>query len=76
MVLVHLGENFYQIYGKPSDEKEAIEFISKDTRLLRPANLIKGSPGNGMGIFISKNNFCTKPRNLILQGLLYKRNSI
>ena len=37
------------------DEKEAIEFISKDTRLLRPANLIKGSPGNGMGIFISKN---------------------
>ena len=37
------------------DEKEAIEFISKDNRLLRPANLIKGSPGNGMGVYISKN---------------------
>jgi len=37
------------------DEKEAVEFISKDVRLLRPANLIKGSPGNGMGIYISKN---------------------
>ena len=38
------------------DEKEAIEFISKSNRLLRPANLIKGSPGNGMGIFTAKNN--------------------
>ncbi len=38
------------------DEKEAMEFISKDTRLLRPANLIKGSPGKGSEIYISKNN--------------------
>ncbi len=37
------------------DEKEAIQFISKDIRLLRPSNLINGSPGNGMGIYISKN---------------------
>ncbi|MDC0231998.1 TIGR00282 family metallophosphoesterase [Pelagibacteraceae bacterium] len=37
------------------DEKEAIEFITKETRLLRPQNLIKGSPGNGYGIFNSKN---------------------
>ena len=34
------------------DEKEAIQFISKDIRLLRPSNLINGSPGNGMGIYI------------------------
>ena len=26
------------------DEKEAIEFISKSNRLLRPANLMRGSP--------------------------------
>ena len=37
------------------DEKEAIEFITSENRLLRPQNLIKGSPGNGYGIFNSKN---------------------
>ena len=36
------------------DEKETIEFISNESRLLRPQNLI-GSPGNGYGIFHSKN---------------------
>jgi len=38
------------------DEKEAMEFIISEKRLLRPQNLIKGSPGNGYGIFNSKNN--------------------
>jgi len=38
------------------DEKEAIEFINKEKRLLRPQNLTKGSPGNGYGIFNTKNN--------------------
>ena len=38
------------------DEKETMEFISKEKRLLRPQNLTKGSPGNGYGIFNSKNN--------------------
>ena len=37
-------------------KKKQMEFISKDTRLLRPANLIKGSPGKGSEIYISKNN--------------------
>jgi 2',3'-cyclic-nucleotide 2'-phosphodiesterase len=37
------------------DEKEAVEFIGLEKRLLRPQNLTKGSPGNGSGIFISKN---------------------
>ena len=37
------------------DEKEAMEFITKEARLLRPQNLIKGSPGNGYGIFNLKN---------------------
>jgi metallophosphoesterase (TIGR00282 family) len=37
------------------DEKEAMEFIISEGRLLRPENLTKGSPGNGYGIFISKN---------------------
>ena len=38
------------------DEKETMEFISKEKRLLRPQNSIKPSPGQGFGIFHSKNN--------------------
>jgi len=38
------------------DEKETMEFITSEKRLLRPENLIKGSPGLGYGIFKSKNN--------------------
>ncbi len=37
------------------DQKEALDFISSERRLLRPQNLIKGSPGEGYGIFVSKN---------------------
>ena len=38
------------------DQKETSEFINSEKRLLRPENLIKGSPGIGIGIFNSKNN--------------------
>ena len=38
------------------DQKETMEFIASEKRLLRPENLIEGSPGVGTGIFISKNN--------------------
>ena len=38
------------------DEKETMEFITSEKRLLRPENLTKGSPGLGYGIFKSKNN--------------------
>jgi len=38
------------------DEKEAIEFITKENRLLRPENLFEGSPGKGHNIYKSKNN--------------------
>jgi len=38
------------------DEKETMDFIGSEKRLLRPQNLIKGSPGNGFGIFTSKND--------------------
>ena len=37
------------------DEKETMEFISVEKRLLRPQNLVKGSPGNGYGIYDSNN---------------------
>ena len=38
------------------DQNETMEFITSEKRLLRPENLIKGSPGVGTGIFNSKNN--------------------
>jgi len=38
------------------DEKEVVDFISSENRLLRPQNLTEGSPGKGYGIFVAKNN--------------------
>ena len=38
------------------DQKETMEFITSEKRLLRPQNLTEGSPGKGFGIFNSKNN--------------------
>ena len=36
------------------DKSGITEFISIEPRLLRPQNLAEGSPGNGFGIFLSK----------------------
>ena len=36
-------------------QKETIEFINEEKRLLRHANLAEGSPGNGYGIYSTKN---------------------
>ena len=36
------------------DKSGIIYFISSEPRLLRPQNLAEGSPGNGCGIFLSK----------------------
>ena len=38
------------------DQKETMNFITNEKRLLRPQNLFNGSPGNGFGIYKSKNN--------------------
>ena len=38
------------------DKKETPDFISNEKRLLRPANLPEGSPGNGYGIYSDRNN--------------------
>ena len=37
------------------DKKEITDYIDKENRLLRPANLAEGSPGKGYEIYISKN---------------------
>ena len=54
------------------DEKETMEFITSEKRLLRPENLIKGSPGVGFGIFNSKNN--KKVAVINLMGNIFMKN--
>ncbi len=36
------------------DKQETSTYIEEENRLLRPANLIEGSPGKGFGIYLSK----------------------
>ncbi|MDC0903094.1 TIGR00282 family metallophosphoesterase [Pelagibacteraceae bacterium] len=38
------------------DKQETTEYIDQDNRLLRPANLAVGSPGNGYNIYSTKDN--------------------
>ena len=38
------------------DKQETADYINKESRLLRPANLVEGSPGNGYGIYQTKDN--------------------
>ena len=38
------------------DKQETTSFIEKEKRLLRPSNLVEGSPGRGHDIYFSKDN--------------------
>ena len=38
------------------DQKETMQFIKSEKRLLRPENSLKPAPGEGIGIYNSKNN--------------------
>jgi len=53
--LFYLGVDVITSGNHIWDKKETAEFISNEERLLRPENLAAGSPGNGHGIFLSKN---------------------
>ena len=37
------------------DQKEILEMIDEEKKLIRPANLLEGQPGNGFGIYEIKN---------------------
>ena len=54
------------------DQNETMEFITSEKRLLRPQNLPEGSPGNGFGIFNSKNN--KKVAVINLMGNIFMKN--
>jgi len=47
------------------DQKEALNYIDRENRLLRPENLINPSPGKGFEIFNTKNNFKIGVLNLM-----------
>jgi 2',3'-cyclic-nucleotide 2'-phosphodiesterase len=47
------------------DQKEAMSYIEKENRLLRPKNLFEPSPGKGFGIFTAKNGMNVGVLNLM-----------
>jgi len=51
----NLGVNVITSGNHIWDKNGITDFILKEDRLLRPANLAEGSPGNGFGIYLAKN---------------------
>ena len=47
------------------DQKETVNHIERETRLLRPENISSNSPGKGFGIYESKNGFKVGVLNLM-----------
>ena len=47
------------------DQKETLEHIKSEKRLLRPKNMSKGLPGEGFGTFKSKNGYTVGVLNLM-----------
>ena len=47
------------------DQKETLEHIDRENRLLRPKNMIEPSPGKGFGIYNSKNGLKVGVLNLM-----------
>ncbi len=47
------------------DQKETMEHIERETKLLRPENLFRTAPGKGFGVYKSKNNFKIGVLNLM-----------
>ena len=54
------------------DQKETTEFIKSEKRLLRPENSLKPVPGEGYGIFKSRNNKKVAVLNLMANVFMKK----
>ena len=54
--LFNLGVDVITSGNHIFDQKEAVDFINEEKRLLRPANLVEGSPGLGFNIYPTKDN--------------------
>ncbi|MDC0052164.1 TIGR00282 family metallophosphoesterase [bacterium] len=55
-LIVEAGTDVVTTGNHVWDQSETVSFISLEKRLLRPFNLPSGSPGNGFGIYKTKNN--------------------
>ena len=53
------------------DQKEIMEFIEKEERLLRPKNLFEPAPGKGFNVYTSKTNI--KIAVLNLKGIVFMK---
>ena len=49
--LFEIGVNVITSGNHIWDKSETVKFIDKEKRLLRPANLVEGSPGSGIGVY-------------------------
>ncbi len=58
------------------DQKETAEFIKNEKRLLRPENSLKPVPGEGYGIFKSKNNQRIAVLNLMANVFMKKSDDV
>ena len=58
------------------DKKETMEFIQNEKRLLRPENSIKPVPGEGYGIFKSRNNKKVAVVNLMANVFMKKSEDV
>ncbi len=58
------------------DQKETVNYIEKEPRLLRPENLQNNSPGKGFGIYNSKNGFRVGVLNLMGNVFMKKCNDV
>ena len=58
------------------DQKETLNHICKEMRLLRPENLSSSSPGNGFGIYNSKNGYKIGVLNLMGNVFMKKCNDV
>ena len=58
------------------DQKETYDFIKNEKRLLRPENSLKPVPGEGYGIFKSKNNKKVAVINLMANVFMKKSNEL
>ena len=58
------------------DQKETTEFIKNEKRLLRPENSLKPVPGDGYGIFKSKNNHKVAVLNLMANVFMKKSDDV
>ena len=58
------------------DQKETTEFIKSEKRLLRPENSLKPVPGEGYGIFKSRNNKKVAVLNLMANVFMKKSEDV